>query len=180
MRRLLIIATATALFLSVAVGIAGALDSDAWFGSARGHMVVTDPDYDGLKIRLAVETAPIELNWTRAEGRASYAYDGDAFRLDVTHACVHPEKNTIAVWGPASVKSGSFDDGALVKGDEGYAVLSLLDEGKGVISARAGIFAGPNDPAFTMIAQQCEWPATGSAFPATGHGNLKFKADVVE
>jgi hypothetical protein len=190
MRRLLIIAMATALFVSVAVGIAEAETSweeDAWFGSAEGHMVAADAGHRGLTIDLTIKTKPKELNWTGAHGRGYYEYEGNAFRLRVTHACViRPEDHTLTVWGPARVTSGSFDDGALVKGDKGYAVLSLIDEGNGIVSARAGMFDvrppvppnedDPYDPVFTMIAQQCEAPAAGSAFPATGPGTLEFTA----
>ncbi|MEA3510651.1 MAG: hypothetical protein U9R51_04370 [Actinomycetota bacterium] len=179
MRRLLIIAMATALLLSVDVGAVGAFDPDAWTGQAAGGMVATDSGHDGLTVDLRAVTRPVELNWTAAHGSGQYEYDGNAFRLRITHACVDPAERTVTVWGHAKVKSGSFEafeGGTLVPGDKAYGVLSLLDEGDGIVSARAGIFDyNDHDGAFTMIAQQCEYPAVGSEFPATGPGDLKIK-----
>jgi len=182
MRRLLVIATATALFVSVAVGIAGASETEelpweAWTGKVTGNMVATNLGFEGLTVDLSAVTRPTVENWTKARGQGYYEFDGNAFRLRVTHACNYSGFNTVTVWGPAKVKSGSFHDGEFVKGYKGYAVLSLLDEGDGVVSARAGFFDYDDDDGiFTMIAQQCEYPDPSAVFPATGSGELVFEA----
>ena len=175
MRRAIVFATTTALFLSIAAGIAIAAP---WVDKATGEMIASDAGHAGLAIDLAVTTAPEPDNYTAARGQGEYSYDGNIFRLRVTHACVNAAEHTVTAWGPASVRSGSFEvpeGGPLVKTDKAYAVLSLLDNGDGTVSARAGIaadfFDGGHLP--TMIAGNCEWPLEGE-FPATGAGQLNF------
>jgi len=178
MRRIFAIAVVTALFLGVGAGIAGALDSAAWSGKASGSVIADNPGYEGLTVDLAVTTHPRELNWTNARGQGHYEFDGNGFRLRVTHACVDTTEGTVTAWGPARITAGSFDvvEGpSLVVGDTAYAVLSLLDNEGGIVSARAGIATDFDGGLMTMIAQNCEWPFEGW-FPARGPGELSFKA----
>ena len=175
MRRVIVFAITTALFLSVAAGLAVAAP---WVDKAEGGMVASDAGHAGLAIDLAVTTAPKPDNYTAARGQGEYSYNGNIFRLRVTHACVNAAEHTVTAWGPATVRSGSFDvpvGGPLVKTDRAYAVLSLLDNADGTVSARAGIAADFFDGGVlpTMIAENCEWPLEG-AFPATGAGELDF------
>lgn len=193
MRRLLVIAMATALFMSVAVGSAVAAP---WVEKAKGGMVDDGTSYPGLAVDLRVTSTPIDEIYTLAHGAGHYTSMGNSFTLRATRTCINSAEGTVTAWGPANVTAGSFrvmktiDDDpeiwewvTLERGDKGYAVLSLLDNGDGTVSARAGIaadfFAGGQPPETslpTMIAQNCEYPHSSAAFPATGPGGLVFKA----
>lgn len=196
MRRVFVIAMATAMFLGVAVGIAAAAP---WAEKAKGGTVATGT-YDGLAVDLSVTSTPDGGFFTLAHGRGHYSYQGNAFNLRTTRTCINAGEGTVTAWGPATVTAGSFDVRittddpepgdwewvTLERGDKGYAVLSLLDNEDGTVSARTGIaadfFAGgqfAEDPSSlpTMIAQNCEYPHPSAdfEFPATGPGDLDFK-----
>lgn len=193
MKRLLVIAMATALFMSVAVGTAVAAP---WVEKAKGGMVDDGTSYPGLAVDLRVTSTPIDGIWTLAHGAGHYSYMGNSFTLRATRTCVNSAEGTVTAWGPANVTAGSFtvmktigndpevwEWVTLERGDKGYAVLSLLDNGDGTVSARAGIaadfFAGGQPPETslpTMIAQNCEYPHSSAVFPATGPGEIVFKA----
>ena len=176
MRRLLVIAMAAALFLSVTAGVVAAHDV-GWTGRATGDVVADNAPYVGLEVSLVANAKPSSGDPNGARGHGKYALDGNAFRLKITHACVTYDEHTVSVWGIATVKSGSFDDGlggTLEKGDRANGFLSLLDHENGSISARAEIAAGW-DPIGDAIALNCEYYDSAN-FPATGPGELVFKA----
>ncbi|MEA2024798.1 MAG: hypothetical protein U9N79_11000 [Actinomycetota bacterium] len=171
MRRVIVIVMATALFLSVTAGIAGAAP---WEEKAVGGTVSTN--YAGLTVDLAAFFRPEADHANSANGQGQYYYQGNAYRLRVTAACFDAAAGTVTAWGPAVVTAGSFKDGMLVRGDRAYGVLSLRDSGDGSVSARAGIaadfFVGG---LATMVAEQCGGSGH-SSFPATGTGELDFTA----
>lgn len=170
MRRLLVIATATALFMSVAVGMAGAeLYEYAWPGKVTGSMIATD----GFTVDLRAVTRPTEDNWTKAHGSAYHEFDGNAFRLRITHACVDEDNDTVTAWGVARVTAGSFDGGNLVRGDKAHAALSLRDDGSGIVSGDLSIAATWDDAIPVHIAVYCQWPTDGT-FPIGGEGIVDF------
>lgn len=98
----------------------------------------------GVRGVFAVVGSPTADSLTAAHGWGQYSYDGNFFRLRVTHAGINAAEGTASAWGPAKVKAGSFDvwEGeTLVRKDKAYAVLSLLNSGDGAVLARAGIEA---------------------------------------
>jgi hypothetical protein len=176
MRRVISIAMAIALFLSVTAGTSGAAP---WIEKAGGGMVATDAEHSGLEVELSVASSPTPEAYTAAHGKGHYSFEGNSFRLRATFTCIDATQGTVTAWGPAMVTAGSFDvwgGVTLERTDKGYAVLSLLDNGDGTVSARAGIavdfFDGGVLP--TMIAQNCEYPHSSAVFPATGPGELSF------
>lgn len=171
MRRIAVVSLAIALFLGVTAGIALATDV-GWTGRVVGEVVATDSGHDGLSVGFRAVAKPTEESFSRAHGSGYYEYNGNAFRLRITHMCVAESEGTASVWGHVKVKSGSFRDGALVKGDTAYGVLSLLDNGNGTVSARAGIAVDFSDIA-DVIAVNCEHSSAHPApFPARGPGDL--------
>lgn len=169
MRRAIVIVMATALFLSVTAGIAGAAP---WEEKAAGGTVSTN--YPGLTVDLAAFFRPEVDHANAANGQGQYYYQGNAYRLRVTAACLDAAAGTVTAWGPAVVTAGSFKSGTLVRGDRAYGVLSLRDDGDGFVSARAGIASDFFDEGLaTMVAEQCGGPGR---FPAAGSGELDFTA----
>jgi hypothetical protein len=174
MRRLIIVAMATALFLSIIAGIAVATDV-GWRGNVAGEMVASNPGYDGLAIDLDIGAVPNNKHFVHAHGRGHYEYQGNAFRLRVTSACVTESEDTVTAWGPAKVTAGSFNSGALVQGDKAYGILSLRLNEDDTVSARA-VIATEFFPAIPdVVANNCEF-VDDEFFPATGSGTLEFDA----
>lgn len=174
MRRLIIIATTAVLLLSALAGIAAATDV-GWTGEVTGDVVAEDP-YPGLAIDLSIKARPTTKSFVQAHGWGHYAYDGNAFRLRVTRACVTESESTVTAWGIARVTSGSFQSGTLTRGDKAYGILSLLDNGDGTVSARAGIGTDWEATIPGFVAVNCEHspPDLVAPFPATGPGELAF------
>ena len=174
MRRVAVVSLAIAMLLGVTAGIAVATDV-GWTGRVVGEVVATDSGHDGLSVGFRAVARPTDESFSRAHGSGYYDFNGNAFHVRVTHMCVSESEGTASVWGPVKVKSGSFSGGELVKGDSGYGVLSLLDNGDGIVSARAAIAVEffPTIP--DVIAVNCEHSPTFPApFPATGLGELNL------
>jgi hypothetical protein len=105
MRRLLVIAMATALFMSVAVGIAVAAP---WVEKSKGGMVDDGTSYPGLAVDLSVSSTPNDGIYTLAHGAGHYTYKGNSFTLRATRTCINVAERTVTAWGPANVTAGSF------------------------------------------------------------------------